>query len=158
MHINRSHFAIFIMSLLVLAAPRLLAEEANFKLTDLEGKTHQLSDYRGKWVVVNYWATWCPPCLDEIPELVEFHEKSKDAVVLGIDFEDISEERLRAFVENNFISYPIFKVEGEEGILGPIAGMPTTYIISPAGQIAARHTGPLTGKMIRDFISSKTDK
>ena len=60
-------------------------------MPDLSGKMRSLEDYRGKWVIVNYWATWCPPCQEEIPDLVDFHDSHKDtdAVVLGVNFEDI---------------------------------------------------------------------
>ncbi len=73
------------------AAVPSVAEIVDFMLPDLEGKPVSLSDFRGKWVIVNYWATWCPPCLDEIPELVSLHDDNRDKlVVLGVDYEEIN--------------------------------------------------------------------
>ena len=72
----------------------------DFTLPDIDGRAHSLSDYRGKWVLVNYWATWCPPCLEELPELEVFHTNAEGkAVVLGVNMEEIDEPQLRAFVE-----------------------------------------------------------
>ena len=90
---------------------------------------HKLSDYRGKWVVVNYWATWCPPCLTEIPELVDFHEdhKDKDAVVVGVNFENIGVNGLKQFVDEYFMNYPVLRTKpGPNSALGPIPGLPPT--------------------------------
>jgi thiol-disulfide isomerase/thioredoxin len=136
-----------------------LADPVDFTLPDMEGKQHKLSDYRGKWVVVNYWATWCPPCLTEIPELVDFHEANKDksAVVLGVNFEDIGSNGLRQFTEEYFISYPILRTPpGPSSALGPIPGLPTTYLVSPSGEVVARQVGPVTAKLIGDFIAKQT--
>ena len=73
------------------AAPSLAVEPVDFTLPDLEGKPVSLSDYRGKWVIVNYWATWCPPCLEEIPDLVDLYENNRDKlVVLGVDHEEVT--------------------------------------------------------------------
>lgn len=140
------------------------AGQNDFSLKDLQGKTHTLEDYRGKWIIVNYWATWCPPCLDEIPDLVDFHErhKDKDAVVLGVNYEDIPAERLKQFVEDYFISYPILPmgkgVKPAQALLGPVPGMPTTYMVSPEGKVTARNVGPLTSSMIEKFITENSDK
>ena len=73
------------------------AETVEFGLPDLDGKLRRLSEFRGKWVLVNYWATWCPPCLEELPELEVFHVKHqyRDAVVIGVNLEDIDLARLR---------------------------------------------------------------
>jgi len=134
------------------------AEPVDFSLPDMSGKMHKLSDYRGKWVVVNYWATWCPPCLSEIPELVEFHEerKDKDAVVLGVNFETISTKALRQFSEEYFMNYPVLLSKpGPGSDLGPIPGLPTTYLISPEGEIVARQVGEVTAKLISDFIEKQ---
>ena len=117
-----------------------------------------LSDYRGKWVIVNYWATWCPPCQEEIPDLVDFHErhKDKDAVVIGINTEDIGLEQLTSFVDSFLISYPILRSEPVMNTpLGPIPGLPTTYIIAPDGAPVARQVGPVTGEQLDKYIQRK---
>ncbi len=142
---------------LVLAAAA-WAEPVDYSLPDLQGKTHSIADYRGKWVIVNYWATWCPPCQEEIPELVDFHERHKDsdAVVIGVNFEDISVEQLISFVDSYLISYPILRSEPLPATpLGPIPGLPTTYIIAPDGSPVARQVGPITGEQLDEYIARK---
>lgn len=131
------------------------AEPVQFNLTDLQGKNHTVNTYTGKWLIVNYWATWCPPCLDEIPELVEFHDKhkDKDAMVLGIDFEEVDKKFLQEFIEQNFISYPIVRVKpASRSPFGPIYGLPTTFLISPEGKVVASKTGGVTLKDLEDSI------
>jgi thiol-disulfide isomerase/thioredoxin len=138
----------------VLVALPTHAQQVDFTLPDLKGVEHKLSDYRGKWAVVNYWATWCPPCLHEIPDLVDYYEANKDSViVLGVNFEDIPLEQLRDFVENMDISYPILRERpGPKSALGMIPGLPTSFLINPGGELAARKVGPLTGEVIDTFI------
>lgn len=148
---------LFLATLLFSSA--VLAEPTDFTLPDINGKQHHLSEYRGKWVVVNYWATWCPPCLSEIPELVDFHEehKNKDAVVLGVNFEDIGTSGLKRFTEEYFINYPVLRTNpAPSSALGIIPGLPTTYLVSPEGEIVARQVGPVTAKIISDFINQQT--
>lgn len=147
---------ISVVTLLLAAA--VWAEPVDYSLPDLQGKTHDLADYRGKWVIVNYWATWCPPCQEEIPELVDFHERHKDAdaVVIGVNFEDIDVEQLSSFVDSYLISYPVLRSEPLPATpLGPIPGLPTTYIIAPDGSPVARQVGPVTGKQLDDYIARK---
>jgi thiol-disulfide isomerase/thioredoxin len=142
----------------VLYAVNGVAEPVDYSLPDLKGKTHSLADYQGKWVIVNYWATWCPPCQEEIPDLVEFHDRHKDgdAVVIGINFEDIGEEQLSDFVESFLISYPILRSQPlAETPLGEVPGLPTTFIIAPDGSPVARQVGPVTGKQLDDYIARK---
>jgi len=135
------------------------ADIVDFSINDIEGKTHKLSDYRGKWVVVNYWATWCPPCLEEIPDLSDFHDrhKDKDAVVLGINTETLTQQRLADFSDSYLISYPVLRGSNDASasyMLGPVPALPTTYIVSPSGRVMARQVGPLTGEMIESFMQT----
>jgi thiol-disulfide isomerase/thioredoxin len=139
------------------AAVPSVAEIVDFMLPDLEGKPVSLSDFRGKWVIVNYWATWCPPCLDEIPELVSLHDDNRDKlVVLGVDYEEINTDYLREFVESHMMSYPVVRMDPVPVTrLGPVMGLPTTYIISPEGERMARQEGPVTQEAIEQYIARK---
>lgn len=146
--------AISLSLLLFLFSAGTYAAGPDFVLRGLDGKEHRLLDYRGKWVVVNYWATWCPPCLEEIPELIRFHEQhiDKDAVVLGVNMEDVDVEYLSNFVDENFISYPVLLKESRMTTVGPVPGLPTTYIVAPDGRVAARKVGQVTAEGLDAFI------
>ncbi len=131
------------------------SERVDFTLLDLEGKPRSLSEFRGMWVVVNYWATWCPPCREEMPELEVFHanHKDQDAVVLGVNMEKISLARLREFADEQFISFPILREQPRAHTqLGKIPGLPTSYLIDPDGRVAGRQVGPLTLQRLERLI------
>ena len=130
-------------------------------LTDLQGVEHSLVEQRGKWVIVNYWATWCPPCLEEIPELVQFHSKHKeqDAIVWGVNREEILLADLKAFTKRQGISYPLFHISSDSiSALGPVPVIPTTYLVSPKGEVVARHVGLVTVQKLEEFIQSHSTK
>jgi thiol-disulfide isomerase/thioredoxin len=145
-----------LVMLLLVAAQGAYAATAQFELQGLDGRQHSLADYRGKWVLVNYWATWCPPCREELPELEVFYSNHKDtAVVLGVNMEDIDTAKLRHFVEEQFLSYPILRgTRAAANALGPVPGLPTTYVVSPAGDVVARQVGPVTAEGISRFIDN----
>ncbi len=140
--------------LLLLQTPA-QAEPVEFSVVDIDGRTLQLSDYRGKWVLVNYWATWCAPCVKEIPELEAFHNKHKEnkAVVLGLNMEQIELGKLRRFLEDKAVTYPVAQVEMAVNTpFGMVLGMPTSFLINPAGEVAARETGIVSAESIENFI------
>jgi peroxiredoxin len=157
--LRNSASRLFLLWLLLLLGLSLAAcaqsESVDFTLPDLEGKPRSLSEFRGKWVVVNYWATWCPPCREEMPELEVFHanHKDEDAVVLGVNMETISLARLREFAEEQFISFPILREQPRAHTeLGRIPGLPTSYLIDPEGRVAGRQVGPLTLQRLERMI------
>jgi len=144
-----------IILLSLFAAFSFSALAVDMTLTSLDGKQIKLSDYRGKWVLVNYWATWCPPCREEMPELQAFHDAHAkiDAVVLGLNTEVIDDEEIKDFLDGYFIDYPNFKVGPvSETELGRIPGLPTTFLLTPQGDVVARQVGGVTREMIEKFI------
>lgn len=129
----------------------------NFNLPDVNNMEVKLSDFRGKWVIVNFWATWCGPCLQELPELIRFHQEysHSNAMVVGINFEEIDKDSLAEFIEDKGINYPIVRA-GAEPILPfePLKGLPTTFLIDPEGHLIKRHIGPVTKSLLSNMISN----
>ncbi len=132
------------------------AQAIDMPLSSVNGHEVNLSSYQGKWVVVNYWATWCPPCIVEMPELQSFHDAhaDKNALVIGINSELIGKQRLLEFLDDYFITYPVFTSKpAQQSELGLIPGLPTTFLVSPEGDVVARQVGPVTRDMIEQFIA-----
>jgi len=148
-------FSSLFACLLLLSAQAAPAVQDNLSFVDLHGNKVNLADYRGKWVVVNYWATWCPPCRAEIPELVLFHEahSKKDAVVLGFNMEETSRAALSRFVEDYMMTYPIIPMREDTAMIGNVPGLPTTYMINPSGKIVAMKVGEVSMDMLESFIA-----
>lgn len=130
--------------------------EPPFALTDINGVKHRLADYRGKWLLVNYWATWCPPCLEEVPDLVNLYDqrRDKDLMVLGVVFEFQNIQEVEKFADDMLMSYPI--VPGNERIvreIGSAAVLPTTYIFNPQGALVKIKRGLITRQYIEELIA-----
>lgn len=130
----------------------------DFSVTDTAGKQHRLSDYRGKWLLVNYWATWCPPCLEEIPDLVALYDErhDKDLMVLGVATEYKSGKEVAEYVDDMLMSYPI--VLGNESVTAQIGSaevLPTTYIFDPHGELAATRHGLITKEYVEGLIAAE---
>ena len=126
-------------------------ETVDFKLEDLSGQEYILSDYRGRWVVVNFWATWCGPCMKEIPELIRFqNEHHSRAQVFGISFEETSPKEIRRYIDELKVNYPVLRIGTEPLVpFEPLKGLPTTFLVTPQGQIIYRHLGPLSTKQLK---------
>ena len=119
-----------------------------FDLKDADGKTVRLSDYKGKVVVLDFWATWCEPCKIEIPWFIEFErtDKNKGFAVVGIAMDDEGWTVVKPFVSKLAINYRILKgTDATADLYGGIEVYPTTFLIGRDGKIAATHLG-LTGK------------
>ncbi|MCX7183688.1 MAG: TlpA disulfide reductase family protein [Nitrosospira sp.] len=145
----------FLLCLLPLLSSGAQAQGFSFK--DTAGKIHSLADYRGKWVLVNFWATWCPPCLEEIPDLVSLYESRKDVMVIGIVMDYRDPRTVLKFVDSLAISYPI--VFGNKSIVaqvGPVSMLPTTYLFNPAGRPAAYKVGIISRKSLEDFMQENS--
>ena len=112
-------------------------EAPDFTIEDIEGKTHRLSDYRGRNVIVVFWATWCPPCNLEVPHLIELRKTiAKDKLtILAISNEE--PERLKNFVESKGINYTVASLGGKTlpEPFANVSAIPTTFFIGPNGKI-----------------------
>lgn len=133
------------------------AQAGGFTLTDTNGKTHTLDGYKGKWVLVNFWATWCPPCQEEIPDLIALHgEKKNNLVVIGIAMDYRNAKQVTDFADGLLVDYPI--VLGNAQVanqIGPVQGLPTTYLYNPDGKMVAQQVGAITRESVESFIAKK---
>jgi thiol-disulfide isomerase/thioredoxin len=115
----------------------------SFTVTDLDGKTMSSADLKGKVVLVNFWATWCPPCRAEIPDLVALQSKYRDTlVVLGVSEDEIAPEEVKAFATAQKMNYPIVMATPELAkTFKGVSALPTTFVVDPDGRIQMRHVG-----------------
>ncbi len=136
------------------------ASAQDFVFKDLQGKEQRLQDYRGKWVLVNFWATWCPPCLEEIPDLVSLHEahKKADMVVIGVAL-DSSKESVVDFVAKKRVSYPVVVGDYDQAAqVGEVEALPTSYLYDPTGELVSYQQGMVTRASVESYIKSKSKK
>jgi thiol-disulfide isomerase/thioredoxin len=119
-----------------------------FTVTDLDGNTTASDEWRGKVVYVNFWATWCPPCRAEIPDLVALQDKYRvKIVVVGVSDDEGPTATVRQFAESYHVNYPIVMNTPElRKIFKGIVALPTTFVIDPEGRLVQKHVGQLQPK------------
>src|SRR3954452_17687730 len=129
------------------------AAGASWDLKDVEGKNHRLADYKGRWVLLNFWATWCVPCIQEIPEIAAFQRERPDVSVLGvaIDAEDVA--KTKQFAAKVGHDYPlVLSDDAVERQLGTVRALPTTRIFDPAGKLVYDKPGRVDRKLLDSII------
>lgn len=160
-----SLFSSFTAPVAVLAAALAFAAPAHaampvqptLKVATLDGKTFDLAAQRGKWVIVNYWATWCVPCIKEMPDISRFVAAHKNVVAIGLAYEDSEPADIKAFLAKHPVAYPIAQVSLDQPPkdFDEPRGLPTTYLISPDGKVAKHIVGPVTEASLEALIGAK---
>jgi thiol-disulfide isomerase/thioredoxin len=119
------------------------AAAPDFSLTDLNGRPLALSSYRGKVVLLDFWATWCVPCREEIPHLIDLQNKygSQGLQIVGVSMDD-SPEPVRDFYQHFKMNYPVVMGDARTGELyGGVLGLPIAFVVGPDGKITSKHIG-----------------
>ena len=151
-------FKSFVVAMLFLTAAVAAddSERVDFTLPDINGKLHSLSDFEGQWVVINFWATWCSPCIREIPHLRKIAQTAEPVqpVVIGIDFEEAEKDMLREFMDRLQMDYLVLIV-GDSPLVPfePLKGLPTTFLVSPDREIVANWVGAVTEQKVIEELS-----
>jgi len=129
-------------------------DQPGLNVTTIDGSQYDLAELRGQWVVVNFWATWCSPCLKEMPELSALHTMREHISVVGLAYEEIDVPAMQSFLTEHPVAYPIAIID----VYAPPAdfetprGLPMTYLIAPDGKVARQFLGPVTAKEIETAI------
>lgn len=148
-------FSRFCLAVCMLTAATALPAAA-FSLDDADGKSWRLADLKGKWVVVNFWATWCAPCVKEIPDIAAFAKAHPgDAVVLGVALDYDNVVQVKAFAKKVGMTYPLVPGEDKEQAekqLGKVKGLPTTLVYDPSGKQVLNRTGTITREQLEDIV------
>ena len=132
------------------------AQKPTLVVKTIDDNTFDLSKQSGKWVIVNYWATWCSPCLKELPDISAFVSTHKDKVAaIGLDFEDTDKADVVKFLQSHQLSYPVAQVDPDKPPkdFDTPQGLPNTYVIAPDGRVAKTFLGPITTKDLEGVIA-----
>jgi thiol-disulfide isomerase/thioredoxin len=126
----------------------------------LAGKTFDLAQQRGKWVIVNFWATWCSPCIAEMPAISRFVASHKNVAAIGLAWDRSPREAILKFAKQHPVSYPLALVDMDRppAQLEPPQVLPTTYLIAPDGHVAERFIAPIDGKQLARAIAASRAK
>ncbi|BBI36732.1 peroxiredoxin family protein [Cohnella abietis] len=130
----------------------------DFELNTLDGDSYKLSDFRGQKVIVNMWATWCPPCRAEMPDMQKFYEKHKDenttVIAINMTTSEKSIDRISKFINEFGITFPVLLDEQNKvGDIYQVYALPTSFIIDSKGVIQQKVTGPMNHEMMEKMVS-----
>ena len=129
---------------------------AAFDLVDTKGQAHRLKAYEGRWVVVNFWATWCVPCIQEIPEIAQFHRDHPRVVVIGVATDADNAAKVKRFATKVGHDYPlVLSNDAVAKQLGDPNALPTTRIYDPTGKVVYDRVGRVTAKSLEDLTRSR---
>lgn len=125
-------------------------------LKDTRGQKISFDSLKGKWVLINYWASWCQPCLDEIAELNRFYNKNKDEVALfAVNFDALPLSSQMALIKKYKINYPSLQRDPASALnLGEIRGVPATFVFNPQGNLSTTLYGGQTEKTLKSVVLS----
>ncbi|MEQ9300221.1 MAG: TlpA disulfide reductase family protein [Cyclobacteriaceae bacterium] len=146
-----------------LLQPDLDIPEADYQLADFDlqfvdssGRTLQLADYQGKTIFLNFWATWCPPCIAEMPDINNLYNQVGSDVVFLLISVDKEEEKVWAFEERKSFDYPLYRLSGGLPAAYHSGAVPTTFVIDPTGKIVMRREGmaKYDTQKFKDFLNS----
>ncbi len=149
------YIAAALVALCTTTALAATAQKPALTVTTLDGGSFDLSKQSGKWVIVNYWATWCSPCLKELPDISAYVTAHKDKVAaIGLDFEDSDKADIEKFLKAHPLSYPVAQVDIDNPPkdFDTPKGLPNTYVIAPDGHVAKAFMGPITAKDLDSVI------
>lgn len=137
-------------------AERTTAEFPTLKMKAIDGSEYDLAAHRGRWVVVNFWATWCAPCRKEMPELSALHAMRSNIEVVGLAYEDIETPEMQSFLAKHPVTYPIVVVDPFDppADFAIPRGLPLTHLIDPNGKVAHTFLGPVTATDIEQQIAA----
>lgn len=133
------------------------AKNPELKIATIDGKEFDLAAQKGKWVIVNFWATWCSPCIKELPEISKFVKENKNVAAIGLAYEDTDKADIVAFLKEHPVVFPIAQVDTFDPpkAFDTPRGLPTTYIVDPTGKIAQKFTGPVDEGALRKAIPAQ---
>jgi thiol-disulfide isomerase/thioredoxin len=146
-----------LLVLLFCLCPLQVALADDWNLKSMDGAHYKLSEQKDKWVLVNFWAPWCPTCLAEIPALDALQKEHKDLLVIGIAVQYGKIQEVTDALRTLSVNYPI--VLGNEDIasdFGGMNGMPTSFLYAPTGKLVGQHEGPLTQEEIEQVMAKKS--
>ena len=121
----------------------------SFTAADLDGRSVSTSNLRGKVVIVNFWATWCPPCRAEIPDLIALQEKYRDTLqIIGVSQDEVPPEQVKRFAVDHGMNYPVvMSTASIEKLFPGIHALPTSFILDREGRLVQKHVGMLNAAM-----------